>query len=77
VTMSGDATVTADDGTFTFYNVEPGKHTIRLDTGRLSRDYDAASPTAVDVNLVQGSSVTNVEFRVSRHDKTIIFQALP
>jgi hypothetical protein len=78
VVFLGDfATSTADDGSFAFYNVEPGAHTIRLDTERLSKDYDTDSPTTLRAELTPGGSVADLSFRLIKHEKAVIFQPLP
>ena len=37
---------------FAFYNIEPGKHTVKLDTGRLSQSYTPASPIELSADEI-------------------------
>lgn len=74
--LNGFATATNDDGSFGFYNLAPGEHTVRVDKERLPRDLAVAVPDTITVTLQPDRSVTGVIFRLIKQEKPIIFQAL-
>ena len=75
--LEAAATVTSEDGTFAFYNVQPGKHTIRLDADRLPKGFVSVSPAEVSIELPPDRSVNDVRFQLEKRDKPILFQTLP
>ncbi len=70
------ATVTGSDGSFGFYNLEPGSHAVSLDTARLLTGLVPGSPTEVTVDLLPDKSVSGITFRLLKQEKEIEFQAL-
>lgn len=71
----GDAaTATAEDGTFAFYNVDPGPHRIEIDTAKLPTGYVLMSSVVVDVNLAADGTAPEVVFQIEFRDRPIEFQ---
>jgi len=70
------ATATLADGSFGFYNLEPGSYTIALDKDRLPPDYVLASPAEVVAELKPDSPTTGIQFLLVRREKPIEFQPL-
>ncbi len=71
--LGTQATVTDRDGTFGFYNVEPGKLTVALDTSRLSGDWEAASPTTQTVEVLPDKTTSGLVFHIRRREKPVVF----
>jgi hypothetical protein len=71
------ATTTAEDGTYRFYNAEPGRHVVRLDTQRLSKAYDPPNSIVRSVELSASALLADIEFRLTAHEKPVVFQPLP
>jgi hypothetical protein len=74
--LKNAATATLADGSFGFYNLEPGSYTIALDKDRLPTDYDLASPTEVVAELKPDSPTTGIQFLLVRREKPIEFQPM-
>ncbi|MHB1461834.1 MAG: carboxypeptidase regulatory-like domain-containing protein [Armatimonadota bacterium] len=71
------ATVTGRDGSFSFYNLEPGNHSVKLDTDRLLAGYAPASPVEMSVVLLPDKQVSGVTFTLVVREKEIDFQEVP
>ncbi|MDO8682554.1 MAG: stalk domain-containing protein [Armatimonadota bacterium] len=74
--VAGFATVTGSDGSFSFYNLEPGSHTISLDTDRLLAGFVPASPVEITVDLLPDRPMSGITFRLLKREKEIVFQEL-
>jgi hypothetical protein len=74
--LKNAATATLADGSFGFYNLEPGSYTIALDKDLLPPDYDLASPTEVVAELKPDSPTTGIQFLLVRREKPIEFQPM-
>jgi hypothetical protein len=74
--LKNAATATLADGSFGFYNLEPGKYTIALDKDRLPPEYGPASPTEVVAELKPDSPMTGIQFLLVRREKPIEFQPM-
>ena len=75
--MDGFVTGAGKDGAFAFYNLMPGKHTVRLLAERLTEGLALNSPAEITVELPLDRSVSDLVFRLKRQDKEIIFQDAP
>jgi len=74
----GDRLTSAeDDGTFSFYNVNPGTHTVRLNRETLAADIEPAGPIEQSIELGDDGPATGLEFRLVAKVKPIIFQSPP
>ena len=69
-------TTTNEDGSFGFYNVEPGQHIVKLDKEYLPKQLMAASPTDVTVEVLADKPATGINFRLSLLEKRIVFQEI-
>lgn len=67
-------TSAGDEGTFSFYNVSPGQHIVRLHGEKLPPDVEAGGPVERLIELEDGGPATDVEFRLLPKVKPIIFQ---
>lgn len=76
VYLDGFPTATDDKGNFAFFNVEPGKHLVKLDSARLPAGCSISGLEEMVVDLTPNEPVTGLEFQVARHDKPVIYQAL-
>ncbi|MEQ1727614.1 MAG: carboxypeptidase regulatory-like domain-containing protein [Vicinamibacterales bacterium] len=74
---SGTATLTNQSGVFDFYNLQPGRYAVWLDTARLRADLALVSEGRLSVDLQADRPATNVDFRLTVHDKPIIMRELP
>ncbi len=74
--MGDRATATAEDGSFAFYNVDPGKHTIFLDEPRLPMGYVAITPASIEHNLDPSAAAPELLFVIEYHDRPIEFQEI-
>lgn len=72
--LGEQVTASDPDGSYSFYNVWPGEHVVRLDAQWLARDWDAEGPTALAVTLHPDRPVTHADFQVSPRDKPIVWQ---
>jgi len=70
------STVSGDDGAFTFYNLEPGKHVLRLDVERLPAQLAARGAIEIHLEVRPDRSLTNQVFRVVKKEKETQFQPL-
>jgi hypothetical protein len=70
------ATLSAEDGSYAFYNLEPGVYAVQLIVERLPGAYELASEPLQVVELKAGSSAQVPEFRLVGKQKEIIFQEL-
>jgi hypothetical protein len=69
-------TATDRDGRFGFYNLDPGKYTVKIGTELLDKRYMVSGPTDFELDLRPMESITNLEFRVEFRKKPIIFATL-
>jgi hypothetical protein len=67
------ATSSNKDGCFGFYNLEPGKFTIRIEMEGLDKSYRMPGANQIEVELRPGESVADVEFRLEEQKKPVIF----
>ena len=74
VSINGFVTATTKEGTFAFYNMEPGKYTVRLLTKQLPENLTMDSPAEISVELPLDHSVSGIAFRLRAHEKDILFQ---
>jgi hypothetical protein len=72
--LDGRATSSAADGSFGFFNLPPGTHEIRIETGRLSGGLEALMPSRMELGLPPGRSVDHLEFRLREKKKPVVFQ---
>jgi hypothetical protein len=77
IRLGEHATATDEEGAFSFFNTEPGQHTVRLDTDRLPSGYAPASPVEQTVDLLPDRSLSDITFRLVKREKGIIFQPVP
>ena len=73
----GTATQTNQAGSFDFYNLEPGTYAVWIDAARLRADLEIASTRRLTVDLQPDRPATNVDFRLTVHDKPVLMQDLP
>ena len=76
VLLDNFPTATDRDGSFGFYNVEPGAHTVKLVVDRLPSGCTAASPAEVVVDLPPDKPISGITFRLIKQEKEIEFQTL-
>jgi protocatechuate 3,4-dioxygenase beta subunit len=74
VHLADRVTSTDENGTYSFYNLNPGRYTVRLNADKLPSDLEAVGATEQTVELADTGPVTDVEFRVVHKVKPIIFQ---
>ena len=74
VHLGDRVTSTDENGAYSFYNVNPGRHTVRLNTDKLPSELESTGATERTVELGDTGPVTDVEFRVVQRVKPIIFQ---
>jgi len=74
---SGTATLTSQSGVFDFYNLQPGRYAVWLDTARLRPDLALISQGRLTVDLQPDRPATNVDFRLAVHDRPILMRELP
>ncbi len=74
VILDDRATATAPDGSFGFFNLPPGTHHIRIETGHLPPGLQAQIPTRMDLGLPAGRSIDGLEFRLQERSKPVVFQ---
>jgi hypothetical protein len=72
--LDGRATSSAADGSFGFFNLPPGTHEIRIETGRLSAGLETLPPSRMALGLPPGRSVDHLEFRLREKKKPVVFQ---
>ena len=72
--LDGRATSSAADGSFGFFNLPPGTHEIRIETGRLSGALEDPMPSRMELGLPPGRSVDHLEFRLREKKKPVVFQ---
>lgn len=72
--LDGRATSSAADGSFGFFNLPPGKHEIRIETGRLAAGLETLPPSRMELGLPPGRSVDHLEFRLREKKKPVVFQ---
>ena len=77
LSLDGFVTGAGKDGAFAFYNLTPGRHTVRLLAERLPEGLALNSPAEITVELPFDRSVSDLVFRLKRQDKEIIFQDAP
>jgi len=71
------ATATDPDGTFAFYNVEPGSHIARLDVGRLPLGMFAVSAADAPFTLLPDGGAPKILFQLVKREKDTIFETIP
>jgi hypothetical protein len=76
VFASDRVTATDRDGRFGFYNLDPGKYTVKIGTELLDKRYMVSGPADFELDLRPMESITNLEFRVEFRKKPIIFADL-
>jgi Carboxypeptidase regulatory-like domain/SdrD B-like domain len=74
VVLDGRLTTTDESGRYRFFNLPDGEYRVVLDTTRLRRDLEAASPTETSVVLENGRAGLAADFRVLRKDRRTIMQ---
>lgn len=74
---SSTATLTNQSGVFDFYNLQPGRYSVWLDTARLRSGLALVSAGRLTVDLQPDRAATNVDFRLTVQDKPIIMRELP
>jgi hypothetical protein len=67
------STATGADGRFSFLNIDPGKHVVRLATELLDKTYAVQGEDSLEVDLRAGESVTGLQFRLAAKTKPILF----
>ncbi|HYO15013.1 MAG TPA: hypothetical protein VE685_17605 [Thermoanaerobaculia bacterium] len=72
--LDGRATASGADGSFGFYNLEPGTHELRIDVGRLPRGLAVAGPQLITMGLPPGRSLDGLELRLRPEERPVIFQ---
>lgn len=67
-------TATDADGAYGFFNLEPGRYTVQLDTDRLGDGYAAASEPAITVQLDAGRPAVGVDFTLTSKQRPVVLQ---
>jgi hypothetical protein len=70
------ATLTNADGSFDFYNLQPGPYVVWIDRARLRPDVIAASDERLTVVLEPDRAATSVNFRLAVHEKPVVMKEL-
>lgn len=70
------ATATTPDGAYGFYNLEPGRHLVRLDRDRLPADLVPLSDGELQVDLQPSGTPAAADFRLGLRKKQIVIQEL-
>jgi hypothetical protein len=65
-----------DEGAYSFFNLNPGSYTVRLNTGKLPTDVEAHGTGELTVTLGDSEPAVNVEFKLLPKSKPIILQTL-
>jgi hypothetical protein len=74
---NGPATMTADNGEFHFYNLQPGPYVVWVDTTRLRLDLGTVGSGRRRVELQPDRASTDVELAVSRREKPVLMKEAP
>ncbi|PWT80410.1 MAG: hypothetical protein C5B57_12290 [Blastocatellia bacterium] len=77
IRLGDRATTTDSDGTYGFYNLEPGEYEVRIDLTRLSPEYEPASRTEIAVTLSPERAATGTDFQLARKQRKVIMQNWP
>ena len=70
------ATASLVDGSFGFYNLDPGSYVIEIDKTRLPAEYEPISPTEARVELKPDAPTTGIEFLLKEREKPVMFQEM-
>lgn len=76
VFLGAKVTATRDDGVFVFYNLLPGRYSVRLKEDHLPKGYVLESPLSASVEVKPGEAVLLIRFLLKRKARPIIFQSL-
>ena len=74
VRLGEAVTATDSNGTYGFYNLQPGPYAVRLETERPGETYQPVSDREIGVELRPGAPLLGVDFRVVPRDKPVILQ---
>ena len=74
---NGPATVTAANGEFHFYNLQPGPYVVWLDTMRLRHDLQVVGSGRRHIELLPDRASTNADFTVATREKPVLMKVLP
>ena len=74
VRLGEAVTATDSNGTYGFYNMQPGPYAVRLETERPGETYQPVSDREIGVELRPGAPLVGVDFRVVPRDKPVILQ---
>ena len=76
VHLADKVTATVLNGSFGFYNLEPGTYAVWIDPQRLGKEYEPITATKAEVVVSPGKAAPSVEFGVKTRKKEIRFQEL-
>lgn len=74
VVLDGRPTRSTGGGAFTFANLPPGRHELRLDTARLPAGLAATVPSRIEMGLPPGAVLDTLELRLVEQRKAVVFQ---
>jgi hypothetical protein len=77
IVLDDFATISAADGSFAFFNVEPGKHRLKIDVVRLPTRTTPVGPAEIAAELPPDRSIASLVFVVAKRDKETEFQTSP
>ena len=76
VAVNGSVTATTATGSYAFYNLPPGRYTIRLDVQRLAKGLATASPAELAAELTADYPLVGLDFRVEKKDMPVIMREI-
>jgi hypothetical protein len=74
VHLDDRVTATDQNGAYSFYNLVPGSHVLRLNREKLPAEFEATGPVDLPVELGDFQPVTEADFRVAVKTKPIIWR---
>ena len=74
VRLGTSVTASGPDGTYAFYNIDPGFVSVQLDDQHLPNGYYPVSSTKYQPVLGAGQSLTSLDFTIDYRDKPIVYQ---
>jgi hypothetical protein len=74
LTLDDRTTASAPDGSFGFFNLPPGSHRLRIETGLLPAGIEALPPLEMSIGLPPGQSIDHLELRLQEKTKPVVFQ---
>lgn len=74
VVLDGRPTRSSGGGSFTFANLLPGSHELRVDTERLPAGLAATVPSRIEMGLTPGAVLDTLELRLVERRKAVVLQ---